>query len=110
MQGLSDVPTDFKKTMGGTTSSIAPKKVREQPVVPNAGAYKIQHNPRPSEFRRFYDRGDLPMCTDFAGATRKVHRHPPQDHGMEELWLFDEGDNTHSLCQAKRACLHHMTV
>jgi len=66
------VSKEFKKTMGGTTSSIAPKKVKEQPVVPNAGAYKIQHNPRPSEFRRFYDRGDLPLCTDFAGATRKI--------------------------------------
>merc|ERR550519_486076 len=57
---------------GGATSSLAkPKKRRPEhklKVRSNAPAKYI----KPSEFRRFYDRGDLPLQVSFTGATRKV--------------------------------------
>ena len=46
--------------IGGKTASLLPKKVIEQPKAQRAGATnrrKIQV----SEFRKFYDRGDLPI-------------------------------------------------
>eukprot|EP00742_Colponemidia_sp_Colp-10_P000519 GILJ01000565.1.p1 GENE.GILJ01000565.1~~GILJ01000565.1.p1 ORF type:complete len:262 (-),score=48.83 GILJ01000565.1:195-911(-) len=57
---------------GGATSSLAPKKPKEVPPPPQAGAFKSRKIDRGTEFRRFYDRGDLPLCVDFQGATRKV--------------------------------------
>ena len=46
---------------GGKTSSLS--KGREAPLVnpPRAGAF-FRRNIPPSEFRRFYDRGDLPIA------------------------------------------------
>eukprot|EP00455_Lapot_gusevi_P002281 TRINITY_DN1088_c0_g1_i6.p1 TRINITY_DN1088_c0_g1~~TRINITY_DN1088_c0_g1_i6.p1 ORF type:complete len:247 (-),score=91.70 TRINITY_DN1088_c0_g1_i6:232-972(-) len=63
---------DFAKTKGGCTSSIAKPKAKEVARKPVAGAYNVRHINKPTEFRRFYDRGDLPLCVDFHGATRKI--------------------------------------
>jgi len=62
----------FKKTVGGMTTSLAPKKVLPQPPPKKSGAFDVKHEKRESQFRVFYDRGDLPLCVDFAGATRKI--------------------------------------
>lgn len=57
---------------GGASSSLAkPRRPRDKGP-PHAGAYKIKKNARPTEFRRFYDRGDLPLQVSFSGAHRKV--------------------------------------
>jgi hypothetical protein len=60
---------------GGASSSLAKKA----PASPQPKADKKDASPRPrlpaaapSEFRRFYDRGDLPLQVAFDGATRKV--------------------------------------
>mmetsp|Transcript_129341 Transcript_129341/g.360235 ORF Transcript_129341/g.360235 Transcript_129341/m.360235 type:complete len:336 (+) Transcript_129341:133-1140(+) len=45
---------------GGCTFSTSPRKEHERAEPPKAGAF--QRRPiKPSEFRRFYDRGDLPV-------------------------------------------------
>jgi len=37
-----------------------------------AGAFEVRVIAKPTEFRRFYDRGDLPLQVAFDGAARKV--------------------------------------
>eukprot|EP00753_Platysulcus_tardus_P007897 PLAT15521.4.p1 GENE.PLAT15521.4~~PLAT15521.4.p1 ORF type:complete len:350 (-),score=139.21 PLAT15521.4:61-984(-) len=38
-----------------------------------AGAFKKRLNPPNTEFRRFYERGDLPVQIDHSGVTNKIH-------------------------------------
>lgn len=68
----SSLPDELGKTKGGATSSLAKGKPRETQSPPKAGAFDIHPVDKASEFRRFYDRGDLPLRVDFQGATRKV--------------------------------------
>lgn len=63
---------EFGKTRGGMTSSLAKGKPKEVPKVMPCGAFDVVLSDKPTEFRRFYDRGDLPLRVDFQGATRKV--------------------------------------
>jgi len=65
----------LKRTMvgkGGATSSLAMAKEKTAPKAPNAGAFKVRTVSKMTEFRRFYDRGDLPLQVAFDGAQRKV--------------------------------------
>jgi len=57
---------------GGATSSLATgvKKVDTGPR--SSGAFNPRYIQKPTEFRRFYDRGDVPVCIAFDGAQRKV--------------------------------------
>lgn len=59
---------------GGASSSLAVgrKATDEYVAPPVAGAYSVRINENPTEFRRFYDRGDLPLQVAFDGASRKV--------------------------------------
>jgi len=57
---------------GGASSSIAKPKRKAPAAKPVAGAFKLRITKKPTEFRRFYDRGDLPLQVSFSGATRKV--------------------------------------
>jgi len=57
---------------GGASSSLAKAKKPRQPSIPRANAFKPRKVTKPTEFRRFYDRGDLPLQVSFSGATRKV--------------------------------------
>eukprot|EP00999_Lentomonas_sp_LEN2_P000112 NODE_1107_length_1010_cov_7.093998_g1062_i0.p1 GENE.NODE_1107_length_1010_cov_7.093998_g1062_i0~~NODE_1107_length_1010_cov_7.093998_g1062_i0.p1 ORF type:complete len:283 (-),score=40.86 NODE_1107_length_1010_cov_7.093998_g1062_i0:59-907(-) len=56
-------PTKMKTGSGGATSSLL--KGRQPPVAkpPVSGAYKSRYIP-PTEFRRFYERGDLPIAIE----------------------------------------------
>ena len=45
---------------GGNPSSLAKAVERPRVIAPRAGAKNMRRIP-PSEFRRFYDRGDLPI-------------------------------------------------
>jgi len=59
------------KGLGGRPSSCQPKKETFRAPSPISGAY----NKKPiadSEFRRFYDRGDLPIKVEHEGSTTKV--------------------------------------
>lgn len=65
----------LKKTLtgkGGASSSLALSKPSPKSKPPAAGAYSVRPAEKPTEFRRFYDRGDLPLQVAFDGAQRKV--------------------------------------
>ncbi len=56
---------------GGKTSSKLQKKENYQAPVPRAGAIKKRQIPA-SEFRRYYDRGDLPIIIEHAGSGNRI--------------------------------------
>jgi len=65
----------LKKTLigkGGASSSLAASRPVPKVKAPIAGAYKVRAIEKQTEFRRFYDRGDLPLQVAFDGAQRKV--------------------------------------
>jgi len=65
----------LKKTLigkGGASSSLAASKPVSKTKPPVAGAYAVREVSKQTEFRRFYDRGDLPLQVAFDGAQRKV--------------------------------------
>lgn len=67
--------TSLKSTLigkGGATSSLAQPKPQPSVSAPIAGAFQVRVVKKPTEFRRFYDRGDLPLQVAFDGAQRKV--------------------------------------
>eukprot|EP00753_Platysulcus_tardus_P017584 PLAT6441.11.p2 GENE.PLAT6441.11~~PLAT6441.11.p2 ORF type:complete len:290 (+),score=144.30 PLAT6441.11:69-938(+) len=72
--GGAVVAVGMKATMGrgGASSSLARGKKPRSGRPRRAGAFRKRHVP-PTDFRRFYSRGDLPLCVDFDGATRKIH-------------------------------------
>lgn len=49
--------------MGGKATSTLKPKEKPAPQKPVAGATRMRPIP-PSEFRRFYDRGDLPIAIE----------------------------------------------
>lgn len=57
---------------GGATSSLARPKEVPQPEPPVAGAFDTRSVLKQTEFRRFYERGDLPLMVAFDGASRRV--------------------------------------
>jgi len=66
---------ELKKTVvgkGGASSSLAEKKKIAPKVPPKRKPLKKPTEQKGTEFRRFYDRGDLPLQVAFDGAHRKV--------------------------------------
>lgn len=57
--------------IGGKAVTLNPKKESEPVKVPRAGA-KWKRKIAPSEFRRFYDRGDLPIIVEHSGSGCKL--------------------------------------
>jgi len=57
---------------GGATSSLAQAKVAPPSTEPYSPVKSTSPPLPPTEFRRFYDRGDLPIQVAFDGAHRKV--------------------------------------
>lgn len=57
---------------GGATSSLARPRPKPKARAPIAGAFKTRVIKKMTEFRRYYDRGDLPLQVAFDGASRKV--------------------------------------
>jgi len=57
---------------GGATSSLAQAVTKQQEKPPIAGAFDKRAAKEATEFRLFYDRGDLPLQVAFDGASRKV--------------------------------------
>jgi hypothetical protein len=53
--------------IGGKVSTLLPKKELEKPNAPKAGAINRRSIPV-SEFRKFYDRGDLPIGVNHSGS------------------------------------------
>lgn len=69
-----DPKTEFLKK--GEGDFIKTKKLDGSPEVkpspPKAGAYKRRENPPNSAFRRFYERGDLPIAVDHRGSKNVI--------------------------------------
>jgi hypothetical protein len=57
--------------IGGKAVTLNPKKEKVNPSKPKAGARKMRKIPM-SEFRRFYDRGDLPIIIEHTGSGCKL--------------------------------------
>lgn len=57
---------------GGNCSSLAKPKPKIAVKPPKANCFAVKPNKKKTEFRRFYDRGDLPIQVSFSGAVRKV--------------------------------------
>jgi len=57
--------------MGGQSSSLAPPKERPTAPPPAAGAHR-RRPIAPSEFRRFYDRGDLPVQVHHTATQNRI--------------------------------------
>ena len=57
--------------IGGKTFSLNKPIPKGSPAAPMAGAHKKRVNP-PSDFRRYYDRGDLPIQLDHSGSGNKI--------------------------------------
>jgi hypothetical protein len=56
---------------GGSTSSLMQGKQPDVPAKPIAGAFKKRPIP-PTEFRRFYERGDLPIAVQHRATGNKI--------------------------------------
>lgn len=57
---------------GGATSSLARCAEKPKAAPPKAGAFEVRLVKKPTEFRRFYDRGDMPVQVAFDRVDRKV--------------------------------------
>ena len=57
---------------GGASSSLAKGKPKPKPRKPHAGAKDQRKDTKMTEFRRFYERGDLPLQVSHEGAHRKI--------------------------------------
>ena len=74
-------PSDYQRARnpahedapGGACTSLAlPKTELRKPTKPVAGAYKTRENPPNTEFRRFYERGDLPISIEHRGVGNRI--------------------------------------
>jgi hypothetical protein len=63
--------TSVGKGLGGRSTSLQPKKQNFSAPAPVSGAFNKRPIPT-SEFRRFYDRGDLPIRVEHEGSTTKL--------------------------------------
>ncbi|KRX04238.1 Armadillo-type fold [Pseudocohnilembus persalinus] len=61
----------LRQGTGGKTSSLLQKKQNFAPPKPVSGAFQ-QRNIIVSDFRRYYDRGDLPIKVDHQGSVNKI--------------------------------------
>ncbi|KAG8461072.1 hypothetical protein KFE25_003641 [Diacronema lutheri] len=69
----SSAPTRVKPHTGtgGMTSSLSKAKdPPPKPKPPKAGAFEVRDNPPNTEFRKCYERGDLPIAVDHKGSNR----------------------------------------
>jgi len=57
--------------IGGRSTSLQPKRENFSAPIPKAGAHS-KRAIQASEFRRFYDRGDLPIKVDHQGSVTKI--------------------------------------
>jgi len=58
--------------LGGNPSSISGKKVPPKAKKPTTDIFASKSYVKPTVFKLFYERNDLPIVVDFDGATRKI--------------------------------------
>ena len=58
---------------GGACNSLAKPFTSVKPVeIPKCGSVAVRPNPPNTEFRRFYERGDLPIAIEHSGVGNKI--------------------------------------
>jgi len=68
-------PGDYLKKGEGVlpgTGRLVATYERPKPVPPHAGAFRRRDNPPNTAFRRFYERGDLPVAVNHNGVKRRI--------------------------------------
>ncbi|CAK75805.1 unnamed protein product (macronuclear) [Paramecium tetraurelia] len=68
---LLNISNKFAGT-GGMSSSLAPKKAQAPQKVPKSGIFQALPMIEQTLFKKYYDRGDLPIAVNFSGAVRKI--------------------------------------
>jgi len=68
---LLNISTKFNG-IGGNSSSLAIKKQKEVAKPPKSGVYSPTKAEDCTLFKKYYDRGDLPIAVNSTGATRKI--------------------------------------
>ncbi|KAM3139471.1 hypothetical protein pb186bvf_008496 [Paramecium bursaria] len=68
---LLNISNKFTGT-GGMTSSLAPKKPKAPQKVPKTDIFRASTFVETTLFKKYYDRGDLPIAVNFTGAVRKI--------------------------------------
>jgi len=68
---LLNISSKFTGT-GGNCSSLAPKKPSTRPKPPKTNIFAADNNIETTLFKKYYDRGDLPIAVSFHGANRKI--------------------------------------
>jgi len=68
---LLNISSKFNGT-GGNTSSLAIKKEKPTPKVSKTGIFAAVDKVDTTLFKKYYDRGDLPIAVSFHGACRKI--------------------------------------
>lgn len=67
----SNAPPLPSRAKGGATFSTSPRLATKVALPPRAGAFE-KRTIQPSEFRRFYDRGDLPIQVHHQGTANRI--------------------------------------
>jgi len=68
---LLNISTKFNG-IGGNASSLAVKKTKEVSKPAKTGVFAASKVSEPTLFKKYYDRGDLPIAVNSQGANRKV--------------------------------------
>ena len=71
MTHILNISSKFTGT-GGNTSSLAPKKPTVAPKKPVSGIFEAERFLEQTLFKKYYDRGDLPIAINFLVAMRKL--------------------------------------
>jgi len=71
LAGKLNISTKFNG-IGGNSSSLAMKKQKEQSKPAKSGVYSASADDSTTLFKKYYDRGDLPISVNAQGANRKV--------------------------------------
>ena len=65
-------PHGYLRKGDGTIKGKGLGEIEIKPTPPKAGAYKRRSNPPNTAFRRFYERGDLPIAVDHRGCKNMI--------------------------------------
>jgi len=82
MANLFNINAKFAGT-GGNPSSLSMKRPKSMPKVTKTDIFAATKASDSTLFKKYYDRGDLPIVVNFSGACRKIKWH------VEELEMLD---------------------
>eukprot|EP01017_Pseudomicrothorax_dubius_P039049 TRINITY_DN5942_c0_g1_i2.p1 TRINITY_DN5942_c0_g1~~TRINITY_DN5942_c0_g1_i2.p1 ORF type:complete len:257 (+),score=68.72 TRINITY_DN5942_c0_g1_i2:28-798(+) len=87
LSNLYNINAKFAGT-GGNPSSLSMKRPQSTPKVESTLIYKPLPKLESTLFKKYYDRGDLPIIVDFQGAIRKIKWRPDGDPRSLDYHLY----------------------